>query len=593
MALMKKVLLPLCVLILTFMICVYIPSSTTSIITITSPKAMPPRNRPYRARMPSQDTNTSDDRGSFVRSLDSSHTTRPKQPPRVLSERDEIIANKQNSTLTTSDMVTKQMAARQYENKRTEIMDTVKTESETSTTSKHVISNVLMNGDEGAYAQTAREVTNDTAIQQDVYNKEEFGVDDVHSKIYNISQDEVKSNDESLRQLNATNGSIAVTSWVNQATSILSTGNDSSNENCKPITKIVFLKTHKTGSTTMASIFERFGYRRNLMFALPRSKHYFSFSSFFSRKGVVPLPQVLAISHPHFDILDNHAVYYRPEMEKTVPNATYITILRDPVTQLESSFGYFEMAKGMGISKHPNPLEMFMQNPHSYYDNDTIKYNMKARSRNGQLYDLGFINTKLFDNTNAILKKIDSLDKEFHLVLITEYFDESLILMKKQLCWSFDDIIYISNGIRSKSHRFTISDKLKTKIRQWNAGDVLLYNHFNRTLWQKIKDYGPTFQADLEEFRRLEKEALNRCVDTKTLDRHDKREDKFILNPEHSGKYCQDLLRADVPYTALLRKKMREISIRAVEKISLRRSQVNNRQKRRMRKPMSSKIMKR
>ncbi|XP_072039178.1 galactosylceramide sulfotransferase-like, partial [Amphiura filiformis] len=306
--------------------------------------------------------------------------------------------------------------------------------------------------------------------------------------------------------------------------------------------------THKTGSTTMASIFERFGYRRNLMFALPKLKHVFATNSFFSRKGV------FARFHLHFDILDNHAVYYRPEMEKTVPNATYITILRDPVTQLESTFGYFEMAEGMGISKHPNPFEMFMQKPHFYYD--TTKYTMKTRSRNGQLYDLGFINTKLFDNTSAILKKIDSLDKDFDLVLITEYFDESLILKKKQLCWSFDDIIYISNGIRSKSHRYTISDKLKSKIRQWNAGDVLLYNHFNRTLWQKIKDYGPTFQVDLEEFRRLEKEALNRCVDTKSLDRHDKREDKFILNPEHSGNYCQDFIRA----TAVDRNSLRRIA---------------------------------
>ncbi|XP_072022023.1 galactose-3-O-sulfotransferase 2-like [Amphiura filiformis] len=355
---------------------------------------------------------------------------------------------------------------------------------------------------------------------------------------------------------------IAVNPWINQVTNnISSTRNDISNKNCTPIIKIVFLKTHKTGSTTMASIFERFGYRRNLIFALPRQKHVFK-NSFFNKKFAIPIPQVLAKSHPHFDILDNHAVYYRPEMEKTVPNATYITILRDPVYQLESTFGYFEMAKGMGISNYPNPFDTFMQNPHFYYN--TTEYNAKWCSRNCQLHDLGFINTKLFDNITAILEKIDILDKEFDLVLLNEYFDESLILMRKQLCWNLDDIIYISNAIRSKSHRYTISDQLKKKIRQWNAGDVLLYNHFNKTLWQKIKEYGSTFQADLEEFRRLEKEAFNRCVDPNAFDRHDGRVDTFILNPKHSGSYCQDLLRADVDYTSLLKQKMGENNSHAI-----------------------------
>ena len=307
----------------------------------------------------------------------------------------------------------------------------------------------------------------------------------------------IENNDELMTQSKPVSTNVILTSEVNETTkNIISTRKGGSNETCKPITKIVFIKTHKTGSTTMASIFERFGYRNRLIFALPRAKHVFATNSYFSRKGVIPMPSVLAKSHLHFDILDNHAIYHRPEMDKTVPNATYITILRDPVAQLESAFGYYEMAKGMGISNHTNPFETFMHRPLHYYKNTS--YNFKTRSRNAQLYDLGLINTRLFDDKNAILRKIYSLDKELDLVLITEYFDESLILMKKLLCWSFDDILYISNGIRSKSHRFRISDDLKGRIRQWNAGDVLLYNHFNRTLWQKIEDYGPSFQADFK-----------------------------------------------------------------------------------------------
>ena len=332
-------------------------------------------------------------------------------------------------------------------------------------------------------------------------------------------------------------------------------------DKCKPVTNIVFIKTHKTGSTTMASLFERFGYRNNLTFALPKYGHVFHNSNKFLQTYVIPIPKVLSKFYPRFNILANHAVYNRPELDKTVPNATYVTILRDPVTQLESAFGYFEMYKGLNLHDN-NSFKIFMNNISHYYYNTTFKYNQKLRSKNGQLFDLG-LDIKKVNDTDFIRRKIETLDEEFDLVLITEYFDESLILMKKLLCWSFDDILYISAGVRSKSHRYSISDDLQRKIRQWNAGDMLLYNHFNKTLWRKIEEYGPTFKTDLNKFRRLEKEAFDKCVDSSKINSKDKREDKFVINANDSGKYCLDLLRADVPYTTLLKKTWKNIFNRA------------------------------
>ena len=385
------------------------------------------------------------------------------------------------------------------------------------------------------------------------------------STIDNVNKPKVNETEKEVQQpfaqskVFSNNKSITVASSTTHFTKeILPTPS----EKCNPIHKIIYIKTHKTGSTTMASIFERYGYRRNLMFALPKAKHVFP-TTYFSKKGVIPIPKNLAKVHPGYDILDNHAVYNRPEMDKIVPNATYITIIRDPVSQLESAFGYFEMAKGMGVSNASNPFDKFMQNPYHYYN--TTNYTMKLRSRNGQLFDLG-LPAKLMNDTDAMQAKVDALDKEFDLVLITEYFDESLILMKKLLCWSFDDILYISNGIRSKSHRFTLSEDLKRRIRLWNAGDVLLYNHFNQTFWKKVHDYGPSFWTDLEEFRRLERKAVDKCVDSNKVDTKDRREDKFVISPKHPGKYCQDLLRADVEYTGLLKHKLIGVTNRVAAK---------------------------
>ncbi|PIK34920.1 putative galactosylceramide sulfotransferase isoform X2 [Apostichopus japonicus] len=110
---------------------------------------------------------------------------------------------------------------------------------------------------------------------------------------------------------------------------------------CLPKQKIVFIKTHKTASTTTASIFERYGYYRNLTFVTGK-RHVLSFAGKFNRKNVLPFPKM---KKKTFDILANHARYDRKEMSFLIPNAVYVTILRKPEDQLESAFGISKCTK--------------------------------------------------------------------------------------------------------------------------------------------------------------------------------------------------------------------------------------------------------
>ncbi|KAJ8046606.1 Galactosylceramide sulfotransferase [Holothuria leucospilota] len=320
-------------------------------------------------------------------------------------------------------------------------------------------------------------------------------------------------------------------------------------EPCHPVHRIVFLKTHKAASTTTASIFERYGYYRNLTFAVGKN-HVLSFSAKFSRKHILHFPGMRGKS---YDMLVNHARFNRKEMDLAVENAIFITIVRKPEDQLDSAFGYFEMYRGMKLLFKRNPLEAFMEDPLMYYQN--YSYAMRLISRNGQLFDLGFEH-EFDENETQIKTYIRKLDKDFDLVLITEYYDESLILLKKLMCWSFEDILYISNGIRSSSHRFQKSQELVKKIRQWNYGDLLLYEHFNKTLWRKIVEYGPTFQNDLTYFRKLRHAVLQECVDLTKVNDFDRREEKFVL--KNKSDKCACLLRDDVAYTHLIKKSMFE-----------------------------------
>lgn len=77
-------------------------------------------------------------------------------------------------------------------------------------------------------------------------------------------------------------------------------------------------------------------------------------------------------------------------------------------------------------------LEKFLERPSST--------NINARSP--MMFDLG-LSQKYFQNYAAVTKCINFLNKEFDLVMIMAYFDESLILLKRLLCWEIDDILNV------------------------------------------------------------------------------------------------------------------------------------------------------
>ncbi|XP_030834103.1 galactosylceramide sulfotransferase-like [Strongylocentrotus purpuratus] len=321
------------------------------------------------------------------------------------------------------------------------------------------------------------------------------------------------------------------------------------NWTCSPKQRIVFCKTHKTGSTTTAALLERFGYRRNLSFAMGRNSHIISHTKLFHHSMAFKIPNR---TRQDFDFLVNHIRFNRKEMDISVPNAKYISLIRNPITQLESEFGYFEMADKLKI-KTKNPFMTFISNPQKYYH---MNSNMWFRRRNGQLYDLG-LDHKYDENFTVIKDKIQQLSTEIDLMMMNEYYDESMILLKRMMCWDFEDVLYIKLGVRSGSHRYPLTAGAVEKIKVWNAGDVMLYDYFNRTFWQKVRAYGSTFSHDLAHLRTMLRYVSDKCIHSDKKNLKDKRVEQFVLYP-NTSKYCTDLIRDDVQYTKLIRNEMIE-----------------------------------
>ncbi|XP_077866889.1 galactosylceramide sulfotransferase-like [Saccoglossus kowalevskii] len=274
--------------------------------------------------------------------------------------------------------------------------------------------------------------------------------------------------------------------------------------------------------------------------AVPKNEHIFSRTNLFDHSMVWKIGSISS-----FDMLTNHARYNRPELDALIPNATYITILRHPVKQFESAFAYFNWGKHIHSK---DPITTFVN--HDKYINATISGRV---TQNSQLFDLGLSLNQTFDD-KIVKEKIQSLNNEMDLVLITEYFDESLLILRDLLCWSVDDILYISSGVRRPSTRRNLTASVKQKILERSKSDLYLYHHFERVLLKKIQKYGGCFEHNLREFRKLQNEVLEMCTENKmTKKQTNNNIDRPVLK-KNSSEFCLNLWRGDVTFTRLNRK---------------------------------------
>lgn len=302
---------------------------------------------------------------------------------------------------------------------------------------------------------------------------------------------------------------------------------------CKPVNNILFLKTHKTGSSTVTNILNRYGDTRDLMFALPISRSLYSF--FWPRPFQLRFTQAFGRAP---NILCNHARYNKVPMNWLFPKTTtrYITLLREPTDHFESVFNFFHLDKRLFRSKNKVlPLQAFLQNASFYLKQVKNITGLLTLTKNPTLFELG-LDTKYHEDLDIVRNYIRFLQHEFDIVMLMEHFDESLILLKRRFCWKIEDILYFKLNERLQKHKQKIPSLVKDQIRHWNSGDVLLYDAFNRTLWKTIKEEGPAFFEDLSLFRRELKNIKTKCL----------REGNFLTKP-YSGRFVQGYaVRSDV-----------------------------------------------
>lgn len=163
-----------------------------------------------------------------------------------------------------------------------------------------------------------------------------------------------------------------------------------------------------------------------------------------------------------------------------MPNKTfYFSILRNPVQLMESSFTYY---KGTSAFSKARDLEEFLNQPSQFYNASAKDSNY---AKNLMAFDFGYNHNGNF-SAKHIQLMLQAIEAEFDLLLISEYFDESMVLLKEALCWDLDDVVFFSLNSRHNTTKTPLSESTSEKIKSWNKLDWEIYVHFNKTFWDKI-----------------------------------------------------------------------------------------------------------
>ena len=290
---------------------------------------------------------------------------------------------------------------------------------------------------------------------------------------------------------------------------------------------VIFIKNHKCGSDTVTNVFYRFGLDRNLSFMLAAPGRMTLNWPYVIMRGTYRESKAPG----GFNILCEHAVYNEGIMSKLMPSdSEYTTIVREPLSRLRSAFNFFHIDWRADI--HSNePLQEYLSDIRRYEIHIRSPSHIRHKKhcmgpgwtagQNGMSLDLGFDNGFHQDtvdqtgNATYIREWLLYLHNRFKLVMVLEYFEESLVLLRRLMCWRMQDVLYLVRNVghydKNSDYADTIGPSLMDNFRRFNQVDIALYDLFNATLWRRIELEGPDYADELRQFKVVMKTVRDFC----------------------------------------------------------------------------------
>ncbi|CAE7811743.1 Gal3st3 [Symbiodinium necroappetens] len=254
-------------------------------------------------------------------------------------------------------------------------------------------------------------------------------------------------------------------------------------------TPIAYLKTHKTGSSTMQSILLRLAVRRRMEIFWPDCSGDFNYPSHFPG----PMAEKVPANH-QFDMILHHAVLNVSAFRSYLkPSAFFVTVLREPVSQMTSVFNWYR--RFYNWASLDEFIDYLATSPEEQQRPRRIGRHLGI-ARNFQARDLGFYESGgRANSTDAeVASWIKSLSDVFSypstgLVVIKERYDEGLILLQQALRVDLEDVSYMAMRVQdaSSTKYEEPTARQSRRIRDLANIDAQVYDHFRQTfeaLWE-------------------------------------------------------------------------------------------------------------
>lgn len=278
---------------------------------------------------------------------------------------------------------------------------------------------------------------------------------------------------------------------------------------------VYFLKTSKTGSTTLANILIRLGLRvPGTNFLLGESSN----GGLFFTNAYMPFSAETCFmgqnleNRPKFDISYVHMRYNKTAVDIVMqPDTKKISILRNPLDNFVSSWRYYnglmkDMRRMLPMYAEDHKefietkdadfiseMEQFLLDPHKYLKPLHFAHGAYMFTYHPQLLFFGYptylLSPGKFKLDKLVAAWLSEIVNDFDHILILEDLDASLAVLMIKFCWNVDDVAHLKlNSMRKEEKK--LSKQAEELQRQYNWGDWMLYEFFTQKHYADIREIG-------------------------------------------------------------------------------------------------------
>jgi hypothetical protein len=177
---------------------------------------------------------------------------------------------------------------------------------------------------------------------------------------------------------------------------------------------------------------------------------------------------------------------------------TYFTLLREPVDRVVSHYYFIKRAPADLLHRDVISQRMSLE--------DLMASGLWLDADNGQVRQLSGVKNAFQipfgESSEDMLERAKrNLQQYFAVVGLSEYFDETLLMLKRAFQWK--SIYYVSQNVgEDRPPLDEVSLATREIIQRYNSLDIKLHQFAKDLLTEQIANYGHRFDDDLRRFQK-------------------------------------------------------------------------------------------